>query len=68
MKRVKAGCILQTLLFSQKEDCALIAHGGTIMAIMEAHARPQGNYFDFQTGNGEGFILREDGSYEPLSG
>ena len=23
MKRVKAGCILQTLVFSQKEDCAL---------------------------------------------
>lgn len=23
MKRVKAGCILQTLVFSQKEDCAM---------------------------------------------
>ena len=53
---------------NQKEDCALIAHGGTLMAIMERYARPQGNYFDFQTGNGEGFLLREDGSYEPLCG
>lgn len=47
-------------------DCALIVHGGTIMAIMEAFARPTGSYFDFQVKNGEGFILHPDGSYRPL--
>ena len=47
-------------------DCAIVAHGGTIMAIMERYARPAGSYFDFQVRNGEGYILHEDGSYEPL--
>ena len=50
----------------QKEDCALIAHGGTVMAIMEAFARPQGSYYDFQVKNGCGFILCPDGRYEAL--
>ena len=44
-------------------DCALIVHGGTIMAIMEAMAEPKGNYFDFQIRNGCGYLLREDGTY-----
>ena len=48
-------------------DCALIVHGGTIMAIMEAYARPGGGYYDFQVQNGQGFILEEDGSYIRLS-
>ena len=46
-----------------QEDCAIIAHGGTIMAIMEKHARPAGDYYDFQVKNGGGYILAEDGSY-----
>ena len=50
----------------QAENCAIIAHGGTVMAIMEKYARPQGSYFDFQVKNGCGFILRADGSYEPI--
>ena len=45
------------------EDCALIAHGGTIMAIMEAMAEPKGNYYDFQVKNGCGYILHDDGTY-----
>ena len=49
-----------------QENIALIVHGGTIMAIMEAMARPQGNYYDFQVKNGCGYILEEDGSYRPL--
>lgn len=48
------------------EDCALIVHGGTIMSIMERYARPAGDYYDFQVHNGDGFILYEDGRYEPL--
>lgn len=48
------------------EDCALIVHGGTIMAIMEAFAVPRGSYFDFQVKNGEGYVLFDDGRYERL--
>ena len=51
---------------SQTEDCALIAHGGTVMAIMEQYAHPAGSYYDFQAKNGAGFLLHEDGSYQPL--
>ena len=50
----------------QRADCALIAHGGTIMAIMAQYARPSGGYFDFQVRNGEGFILHPDGTYQPI--
>ena len=49
-----------------KEDCALIVHGGTVMAIMEAWAQSAGSYYDFQVGNGRGFILEENGRYEPV--
>lgn len=45
---------------------AFVVHGGTIMALMERFARPQGNYYDFQVKNGEGFILNADGSYQSL--
>ena len=50
----------------QDEDCAVIAHGGTIMAIMERFAEPKGSYFDFQVRNGGGYILWDDGSYETI--
>ncbi|MBR4234802.1 MAG: histidine phosphatase family protein [Clostridia bacterium] len=50
-------------LFAGGSDCALVAHGGTLMAIMEACAVPHGEYFDFQTGCAEGFVLEKDGSY-----
>jgi alpha-ribazole phosphatase len=43
---------------------AFIIHGGTIMAIMEHFTN--GQYYDFQTQNGKGFILNADGSYEVL--
>ena len=49
-----------------KEDCAIIAHGGTIMAIMERHAEPRSSYYDFQVKNGEGYILCSDGIYERI--
>ena len=50
----------------KNENCALIVHGGTIMAIMEAMAIPHGNYYDFQVRNGSGYILNDDGSYQAL--
>lgn len=36
---------------------ACIVHGGTIMSILEAYARPAGDYYDYQVGNGEGYEL-----------
>ena len=50
----------------QRQDCAIIAHGGTLMAIMEKYAAPSGTYYDFQVKNGCGFILYDDGSYERI--
>ena len=50
----------------QTEACAIIAHGGTIMAIMEQYAEPKADYYHFQVKNGEGFILNEDVSYQLL--
>lgn len=44
-------------------EIAVVAHGGTIMSIMERYARKEdggmaGNYYDFQVKNGEGYELR----------
>lgn len=39
MKRVKAACILQTLVFAQKEDCGL-----SRASILEANRRDLENY------------------------
>lgn len=50
-------------ILPQNTDCALIAHGGTLMAIMERYARPAGSYFEFQVKNGCGFVLEESGAY-----
>ena len=47
-------------------DCALIVHGGTIMAIMEALAQPPAGYYDFQVKNGRGYILEENGAWSPI--
>ncbi|MBQ8092688.1 MAG: histidine phosphatase family protein [Clostridia bacterium] len=47
----------QQLLPRMKNTNALIVHGGTIMAIMEAYARPKKDYFAYQVHNGSGFIL-----------
>ena len=46
--------------------CAVIVHGGTVMAVMEAFARPHRPYFDWQVGCGEGFVLNDDGAWERL--
>ena len=57
-------CVKAFKKLEAAEDCAIVAHGGTIMAIMEASTG--GDYFDFQLKNGEGYRLYENGSYEIL--
>ncbi|MBR1606720.1 MAG: histidine phosphatase family protein [Clostridia bacterium] len=47
-------------------DTALIAHGGTLMAIMQSYALPKRDYFDYQIKNGQGFRLFADGAWEKL--
>lgn len=47
-----------------QEDCALVVHGGTIMAVMAAWTGAE--YFSFQVDNGKGYILEEDGSWSAL--
>lgn len=36
---------------------AVVAHGGTIMSILERYGSPGQNYFDYQVKNGCGYIL-----------
>ena len=36
---------------------AVVAHGGTIMSILERYGAPGQNYFDYQVKNGCGYIL-----------
>ena len=43
-----------------------VIHGGVIMAIMEACAKPPQNYFCWQVKCGEGFALEADGSWRKL--
>lgn len=42
------------------KEIALIVHGGTIMAIMEAFDSDKKNYFEYQVKNCEGFITEYD--------
>ncbi len=53
-------------VFDSPGRTALVVHGGTVMAIMEAYARPRASYFDFQLRCAQGYVLREDGSYALL--
>lgn len=48
---------------------ALVVHGGTIMAILDACSEPHRDYYDWQTGNGCGYVAElrrneEKGRYE----
>ena len=45
------------LPFILSQPSAIIAHGGTIMSIMEHYARPSRDYFDYQVRNGRGYNL-----------
>ena len=40
----------------QVTQAALVAHGGTIMTVMEQFARPKRDYYDWQVKNGCGFL------------
>lgn len=46
---------------------ALVVHGGTIMALMDAFAIPHRDYFEWHAGNGEGYEAWLDCSYNGSS-
>lgn len=67
--------VLQDALEHGWEEIAVIAHGGTVMSIMECYAvkedgTPAGKYYDYQIKNGEGYELRisENDIYNDCSG
>lgn len=43
---------------SKGEKLAFLIHGGTIMSILHKYALPHKDYYDWQIGNGEGFIAK----------
>lgn len=52
----------------QNGDAAIIAHGGTIMAIFEARSLPARDFYEYQVANGRGYAARwQDGALEILS-
>lgn len=45
---------------------AFVVHGGTIMAILDKFSAPHKDYYDWQTGNGDGFsasVLRDEDGF-----
>lgn len=50
-------------LGTPKEDIALVIHGGTIMALMDAWSEPHEDFYHWMTGNGAGWTgrIRGDG-------
>lgn len=62
----------------QREPLVFVVHGGTIMSIMEAYARPHRDYFDWQVGaacgyrcvvgcEGDGFFLEHATKIDKMS-
>ncbi len=43
------------------DDIFIVAHGGTIMAIMEEIAVPHKDFYEWFAGNGEGYVIRHEG-------
>ncbi len=51
----------------EEKPVVLVVHGGTIMSILHSFSQPHKDYYDWQTGNGQGFVgdLELDGQ-EPV--
>ncbi len=48
----------------EKERIAVICHGGTIMAVLEAFGQPAGDFYRWQVKNGEGYSFLFDTAAE----
>ena len=49
-------CRFSQMLRFQK--VALVVHGGTIMALLHRYCVPHRDYYDWQVGNGEGWVAK----------
>lgn len=62
--------VMQELLKRAKvEKLAFVVHGGTIMALLDWYSKPHKDYYDWQAGNGKGFVTEvvrdlETGSWQ----
>jgi alpha-ribazole phosphatase len=45
---------------SDIQSAALVVHGGTIMSILETYEPSGKSYYDWHTGNGEGYLIELD--------
>lgn len=45
---------------AEDASVAVIVHGGTIMALLEAFGVPKRGFYDYQVGNGDGYIAECD--------
>ncbi|MEF9973178.1 MAG: histidine phosphatase family protein [Clostridia bacterium] len=55
-EKADASCEEADAYCEAADEIAIVAHGGTIMAILSARAMPRRDYFDYQVKNGEGFL------------
>ena len=58
--RRASGAVLRLVersLAEGREELVIVAHGGVLMAAMEALALPERGYFDWQTAPGTGYLL-----------
>lgn len=60
MEQSAARCAkaFERLLPTLREDTAFVVHGGTIMGILSTYVTPHKDYYDYQCGNGEGYLCR----------
>lgn len=50
----------------EKDNIVIVAHGGTIMAIMDRYSVPHKDYFEWQLSNGEGIIADIEFEYDEI--
>lgn len=50
------------------QTVAIVAHGGTIMALLDAFSEPHAEYFSWQAGNGEGYSCLWDSKHRSMTG
>lgn len=58
--RCRAGFsrVMERILDAVCREAAVVVHGGTIMAVMDAWSKPHRDYYDWQIGNGEWITVR----------
>ena len=60
MEQMKQRCVagFERLLATLQSDAVIIAHGGTIMSLLQMYATPWRDYYDYQCANGAGYLCR----------